>query len=105
MASLLFAQCYVSKNNSHLKKGEMGLEKNSGSKQSLDAEEVYIQDGLETCKQTSLLIRFPILLLACEFSWHVCPSNGKPRPSLKKIIGISSMTVIQYNNYMFELQG
>lgn len=28
MASLLFAQCYVSKNNSHLKKEEMGLEKN-----------------------------------------------------------------------------
>lgn len=38
------------KNNSHLKKGEMGLEKNSGSKQSLDAGEVYIQAGLEMCK-------------------------------------------------------
>lgn len=50
MASLLFAQCYVSKNKSHLRKGEMGLEKNSGSKQSLDAAEVYIQAGLEMCK-------------------------------------------------------
>lgn len=50
MASLLFAQCYVSKNNTHLKKGEMGLEENSGSKQSLDAAEVYIQAALEMCK-------------------------------------------------------
>lgn len=50
MASLLFAQCYVSKNKGHLRKGEMGLEKNSGSKQSLGAAKVYIQAGLEMCK-------------------------------------------------------